>query len=71
MRDRVKQAVREIERLRKENAVLAARVKELETGGSDGGFFLADVETPEELKARIQGFIATINDLIGETVDAA
>lgn len=71
LRDRVGKAIREIERLRKENAALSASVKELKAAGSGGGFDLGEGETPEELKAKIQGFIATINDVLGESVDAA
>lgn len=71
LRDRVGKAIREIERLRKENAALSARVNELEAGES-GGFSLGnDGESPEQLKAKIQDFIATINDVLGEPVEAA
>ena len=72
LRNRVGKAIRKIERLRKENAALSAQVKELEaSGGNGGGFSLDDGESPEELKAKIQDFIATINGVLGESVDAA
>ena len=59
-------------RLRKENATLSAQVKELEASGGGDGFSLGgDGETPEQLKAKIQDFIATINDVLGEPVEAA
>ncbi len=71
LRNRVGKAIRKIERLRKENAALSTRVNEVETGGS-GGFSLGgDGESPEQLKAKIQDFIATINDVLGEPVEAA
>ena len=69
LRDRVNKAITEINKLRKENAALSAQVKELEAGGAGGGFSLGgDGETPEQLKAKIQDFIATINDVLGEPV---
>lgn len=72
LRDRVNKAITEINKLRKENAALSAQVKELEAGGAGGGFSLGgDGETPEQLKAKIQDFIATINDVLGEPVEAA
>ena len=72
LRDRVNKAITEINKLRKENAALSAQVKELEAGGAGCGFSLGgDGETPEQLKATIQDFIATINDVLGEPVEAA
>lgn len=71
LRDRVSKAIKEIERLRKENAKLSAQVKTLEAdGGGSGDFSLGDGETPEELKAKIEGFIATIESMLGESVEA-
>ena len=72
LRDRVNKAIKEINKLRKENATLSAHVKELEAGGGGDGFSLGgDGETPEQLKAKFQDFIATINDVLGEPVEAA
>jgi hypothetical protein len=72
LRDRVNKAIKEINMLRKGNATLSAQVKELEASGGGDGFSLGgDGETPEQLKAKIQDFIATINDVLGEPVEAA
>lgn len=72
LRDRVNKAIKEIEKLRKENAKLSAQVKKLEAAaGGGGGFGLTDSESPEELKARIEGFIATIDDVLGESAEVA
>jgi len=72
LHDRVNTVIKEINRLRKENATLSAQVKELEASGGGDGFSLGgDGETPEQLKAKIQDFIATINDVLGEPVEAA
>ncbi len=75
LRDRVEAAAREIERLRAENAALAARVAELQTtaGSGEGDAFralVAEGEDVEALKARIQGFIAAIDQVINPTDDA-
>ena len=71
LRDRVNKAIEEIEKLRRENAKLSAQVKTLEAGGGNGELRLSDADSPEELRLRIEGFITTIKDLIGEPVDVA
>ncbi len=70
LRDRVNKAIKEIERLRKENGTLSKKVKELEAGGGGNGFSLGDGEAPEELRAKIEGFIATIDTMLGEPAEA-
>lgn len=70
LRDRVNKSIKEIERLRKESAKLSKQVKELEADGGGDGFSLSDGETPEELKAKIEGFIAMIDSMLGEPVEA-
>ena len=62
LRDRVETAAREIERLRTENASLAQRLVELENRPEATRLPVGD--DPEALKARIQGFIDTIDDLL-------
>ena len=74
LRDRVETAAREIERLRTENAALAQRLVELENQ-PDAARVLGD-EDAATVKARIQGFIDTIDALLreesaGESSDAA
>ena len=64
LRDRVETAAREIERLRAENAALAARVAELQEG--DPGALLAPGESPEALRARVEAFIATLDRVLAE-----
>ena len=69
LRDRVEAAAREVERLRAENAALARRVLELQdardvpaTSFSFGG----EGEDVEALRARVQGFIDTIDGLLSD-----
>ena len=69
LRDRVNRAIREIERLREENGRLRFRLKEMETEGG-GGLHFANGESPEELKAKIEGFIAAIDNVLGESAEA-
>lgn len=64
LRDRVETAAQEIERLRAENASLAARVAELQDG--DPGGLLAPGESPEALRARVEAFIATLDRVLAE-----
>lgn len=65
LRDRVTAAVREIERLRAENAALAKRLIDLESGTTDGpSFTFGEGEDPEVLRSRVQGFIDVIDGLL-------
>ncbi|PAP79347.1 hypothetical protein B1759_13520 [Rubrivirga sp. SAORIC476] len=65
LRDRVEAAVREIERLRAENADLARRVTELQDGpASAPSFRFGDGDDPDALKARVQGFIDLVDGLL-------
>lgn len=69
LRKKVEAAVREIRRLRQENSELRAQVESLEAevqSGSSGLAFAVDDASPEELKERIQGFIQTIDAILGE-----
>jgi hypothetical protein len=78
LRDRVEAAAREVERLREENAALAARVADLQThsGQTHSGtaaLSLPGGEEPQKLRAQIQGFIAAIDQVLNtpEPADAA
>ena len=65
LRDRVEAAVREIERLRAENADLARRVAELQDeSASAPSFRFGDSDDPNALKARVQGFIDLVDGLL-------
>ena len=68
LRDRVDAAVREIERLRSENAALAKRLIEIQESGTGTGntpsFSFGEGEDTGALKTRVQGFIDAIDDLL-------
>ena len=70
LRDRIEATAREMERLRTENAALAARVAALETDGRgeldalEGRALDLSGESPERLRAQIQGFIAAIDEVL-------
>ncbi|MGB3544387.1 hypothetical protein [Rubrivirga sp.] len=64
LRDRIDAAVREIERLRTENAALASRLIDLEDQETAPSFSFGDGEDPEVLKSRVQGFIDLVDTLI-------
>ncbi|HYE94975.1 MAG TPA: hypothetical protein VD962_02100 [Rubricoccaceae bacterium] len=67
LRDRVEAAAREVERLRAENAALARRLGSIQeqAGGPPGpGFALPDDGDPEALRAKIQAFIAAIDEAL-------
>ena len=67
LRDRVDAAVREIERLRSENAALAKRLIEIQEGGGTGStpsFSFGEGEDPAALKARVQGFLDLVDGLL-------
>ena len=69
LRDRVDAAVREIERLRAENAALGKRLAELQHDASAPSFAFGESEDPEELRARVRGFIDLVDGLLA--TDAA
>jgi hypothetical protein len=65
LRDRVEAAVREIERLRSENAALHARLGELQDERADApSFVFGEDEDPTVLKARVQGFLDLVDDIL-------
>ena len=66
LRERVDTAAREIERLRAENAALAQRVLELQDARDHQApsFSFGGGDDTEALKARVQGFIDTIDGLL-------
>lgn len=63
LRDRIETAARHMTRLRKENAALAERIKELETRPAvdPNSTFLTLDEEPEQLKRRVTAFIEAID----------
>ncbi len=68
LRDRVDAAVREIERLRTENAALAKRLIEIQESGTGTGatpsFSFGEGEDPAALRARVQGFLDLVDGLL-------
>ncbi len=63
LRERVEVAARELERLRKDNMLLARRIAELEARpdvDSDQAFLIFD-EDPEGLRKRVEGFVQAID----------
>jgi hypothetical protein len=67
LRERVEDAVREVERLRAQNASLARRVAELQEGlGADEapGLAFPGGADPDALRAKIQGFIDAIDEVL-------
>lgn len=63
LRERVKQAVHELDRLRQENAALAQRLQQLEARPDvdfDGTVITVDAD-PEALREKVEGFIKTID----------
>jgi cell division protein FtsB len=68
LRERVETAAREIERLRVENAALAQRVTELQnnpaSAGAAGPIGLSSIEDTDALRARIEGFIRAIDEVL-------
>ncbi len=68
LRDLVKQASKELRRLKNENAALAARIQELEDGpkvDSDAAMLVFD-EEPEQLRTSVKGFIQAIDSYLAE-----
>lgn len=63
LRERVEQAARELERLRRDNVLLAQRIAELEARprvGEDQAFVLFD-ENADALRKKVEGFIQAID----------
>lgn len=57
--------MREIERLRSENAALAKRLIELQEGAESApSFSFGEGEDPVALKSRVQGFIDLVDGLL-------
>ena len=76
LRERVEDAALEVERLRAQNAALAAQVVDLQAGlGADSpGLALPASTDPDVLRVRIQSFIDAIDDVLAspdEDADAA
>ncbi len=63
LRDHVKKAARELERLRAENAALTERIRHLETTPAVDleGTVLAFDEDPDRLREKVEGFIQAID----------
>ncbi len=63
LRDRVKKAARELERLRTDNAALTERIRRLETSPTVDleGTVLAFDEDPDILREKVEGLITTID----------
>ena len=60
----------EIERLRAENAELSGRVRDLGEAAGDAGALALDFDgEPEEVRAKIEGFIEAIDRLLAEPSD--
>ncbi len=63
LRDHVKKAARELERLRRENAALSERIRRLETSPAVDldGTVLAFDEDPDVLREKVEGFLTAID----------
>ncbi len=72
LRGRVEAAVKEIERLRAENATLTERVRELaalDAAGADPDALHLSLDTdPDVLRTKVQGFIETLDRMLAEPV---
>ena len=68
LRERVKQAVHELDRLHKENAALAERIRHLETRPDIDldGTVLAFEADPDVLRKKVEGFIKTIDTYLAK-----
>ena len=68
LRDRVKKAARELERLRQENAALAERIRLLEARPAVDleGTVLAFDEDPDLLREKVEGFIQAIDTYLAK-----
>ena len=69
LRDHVSRAVDEIVRLRAQNAALARRLSQLESGPESVSINLAGASDPEELRATISGFIDAIDRYLADDDD--
>ena len=72
LRDRIDAAAGEIERLRAENAALAARVAAME--GGDGAALPFDLSAPgaaDALRARLDGYIAAVDQALRDATPPA
>ncbi|WP_412061729.1 hypothetical protein [Rubrivirga sp. IMCC45206] len=68
LRDRVEAAVREIGRLRSENAALAKRLIELQDARDAApSFAFGEGEDPEALRTRVEGFLTLVDGLLEAT----
>ena len=65
LRGRVEAAALEIERLRGENETLARRVAELQEGDGEG-MLLEAGESRDQLRARVEAFIATLDRVLAD-----
>ncbi len=68
LRERVKQAVHELDRLRKENTALAERIRQLETRPDvdlDGTVFAFEADS-DVLREKVEGFIKTIDTYLAK-----
>jgi len=72
LRDRVKKAAHELERLRKENTALAERIRQLETRPAVDfdGTVLAFDEDPEALREKVESFIRSIDTYLAKEEEA-
>ena len=63
LRERVEAAVRELERLRQENAALAERIRQLEANPAADfeGTLLTFDEDPDAVREQVERFIATLD----------
>ena len=69
LREYVSKAVDEIVRLRAQNTALARRLSDIEDSGGSGNFNIAGATSPDELRARITGFIDAIDRYLSEEDD--
>ena len=68
LRSLVKRAAKELRRLKKENAALAARIRELEAGPriDPNATLLMFEEDPKRMKTAVNGFIQAIDNYLAK-----